>query len=195
MRSPALIFLLLLPAMFARAQNADINLLRNLNTRGTPFLDNTCLVLSRSVAPVMVAEPLTVFVWGLVKKDSSLGRRSVVIGATLLTAGAISTGLKYLVNRERPFVTYPFIEQKMEAVSPSFPSGHSSAAFSVAASLTFAFPKWYVAAPAFLWAAGVGYSRMELGVHYPTDVLAGACIGAGSAWLMWEANKWLQRRK
>jgi undecaprenyl-diphosphatase len=36
---------------------------------------------------------------------------------------------------------------------------------------------------------------MYLGVHYPTDVLAGAVIGAGSAWLMYKANRWLFRKK
>jgi undecaprenyl-diphosphatase len=79
--------------------------------------------------------------------------------------------------------------------SPSFPSGHTSVAFSTATSLYLAYPKWYVAVPAFTYAASVGYSRMYLGVHYPSDVLAGAVIGAGSAWLMYKANKWLFKKK
>jgi membrane-associated phospholipid phosphatase len=177
------------------AQNADINLLHNINSNGSIFLDNTCRGLSKSVTPVLIAEPLGVFMYGLVKKDSVLKGSSYVICASLLAAGIISTGLKYTVNRERPFATYSFITKKIEAGSPSFPSGHTSGAFSVATSLSLAFPRWYVIAPSFLWAAGVGYARMELGVHYPTDVLAGAVIGAGFSWLMWKANKWLASRK
>ena len=56
--------------------------------------------------------------------------------------------------------------------------------------MTFAFPKWYVAVPAFSWAGAVGYSRMHLGVHYPSDFLVGAAVGAGSAWL----GHWLNKR-
>ena len=177
------------------AQNIDINLLHNINSSGTPFLDNTCKVLSKSITPFLIAEPLGVFVYGLIKKDSTIKRKSYVIGTSLLVAAGITVGLKFSINRPRPFVTYTFIEKKIEAGSPSFPSGHTSSAFSVATSIGLAFPKWYVIAPSFLWAAGVGYSRMELGVHYPTDVLAGAIIGAGSSWLMWKANKWLSSRK
>ena len=42
----------------------------------------------------------------------------------------------------------------------------------------------------------LGYSRMYLNVHYPSDVLASAILGSGTAWLTWKANKkWLQRKK
>lgn len=89
--------------------------------------------------------------------------------------------MKYGFNRKRPFVTYPdLITKKSEAGSPSFPSGHTSQAFATATSLSLAYPKWYVIAPSLLWAGAVGYSRMELGVHYPSDVLVGALIGIGS---------------
>jgi len=44
-----------------------------------------------------------------------------------------------------------------------------------------AYSKWYVIAPSLLFAGSVGYSRMYLGVHYPTDVATGAALGTSTA--------------
>lgn len=177
------------------AQNFDIDLLHDLNSGTHITRDNISLGITKSVTPVTIAVPLGVFILGAAKHDSVTKRKSYVIAASLLTSSAITLGLKYLINRDRPFVTYSFITKKTEAGSPSFPSGHTSSAFSTATSLSLAYPKWYVITPSFLWACSVGYSRMELGVHYPSDVFVGAIVGAGSAWLMWEANKYLARKK
>jgi len=102
--------------------------------------------------------------------------------------------MKYTINRDRPFVTYPDICKKSGAASPSFPSGHTSSAFATATSLTLAYPRWYIVVPSFAWAGTVAYSRMDLGVHYPSDILIGAMIGAGSAWLTFKINKKLNIR-
>jgi membrane-associated phospholipid phosphatase len=56
-------------------------------------------------------------------------------------------------------------------------------AFATATSLSLVCPKWYVILPSFTYASLMGYSRMYLGVHYPSDVLIGALIGSGSAYL------------
>ena len=176
------------------SQNSDVKLLHSINSGNSTSWDNINKVFSLSVTPMSIAAPAGLFLYGAFSHDSTVKKNSYLVGASLLASGIITTGMKYGFNRTRPFVTYPFITKKSEAGSPSFPSGHTSSAFATATSLSLCYPKWYVIAPSFLWASAVGYSRMELGVHYPSDVLVGALIGAGSSWLMWKANRWINNK-
>jgi len=177
------------------SQNADIDLLKEINLKRNKSFDPTFRFVTNSALPVSIASPLIIFSVGLIKNDSMLKSKGVYVGETILVSAFISTALKYIVNKERPFVTYPFIEKATSAGSPSFPSGHTSDAFATATSLSIAFPKWYVIAPSFLWAGAVGYSRMDLGVHYPSDVLAGAVVGSGSAILTYHLNRWINKKR
>ena len=188
-----LIFILLL-ATNLMAQNTDIDLLRKINVDRNTKLDQAFIVITNSDSPVSLAVPSGFLIAGLIKKDSSLINKGLYIGGSLVVSTIITTGLKYSIKRDRPFVTYPDIVKLSPAGSPSFPSGHTSMAFSTATSLSLAVPKWYVAVPAHLWAGAVGYSRMHLGVHYPSDVFFGALIGSGSAVGCFYLNNWLKEK-
>lgn len=187
--------LLLLFSANCFSQNADIDLLKEINLNRNKSLDPTFRFITNTATPLSIAAPVFVFSVGLIKGDSTLKSKGIYLGETVLVAAFISTALKYAVNRERPFVAYPFIEKATSGGSPSFPSGHTSTAFATATSLSLEFPKWYVIAPSFIWAGAVGYSRMDLGVHYPSDVLAGAIVGSGSAFLTYELNKWINKKR
>ena len=164
-------------------------MLKSINVNRNKSLDPTFRVITHSVTPISIGAPLIIVGVGLIKKDSSLTHKGLYIAESVIGAAFISVALKYTVKRPRPFITYPFIDKQAAAGSPSFPSGHTSEAFATATSLSIAFPKWYVVAPSFLWAGAIGYSRMHLGVHYPSDVLAGAIVGAGTAYLCHFINK------
>ncbi len=88
--------------------------------------------------------------------------------------------IKQAVKRPRPFRK---LEGFVNLIEPqdtfSFPSGHTAGAFVAALIIGACNPIYYIAAC--LWASLVGISRIYLGVHYPTDVAAGACLGALSA--------------
>ncbi len=176
------------------SQDPGIELLRRINLQRNTHLDPAFRFVSDATAPVAFSLPLLMTGTGLLLHDSATVCNGVYVGCTLASAAVITTVLKYGINRPRPFVTYPDIEKAGDAGSPSFPSGHTSDAFALATSLTIAYPKWYVAIPAYAWGCTVTYARMDLGVHYPGDVLAGAAVGAGSAVLCRLGQQWLNKK-
>ncbi len=188
-----LIFLASLSNIFA--QNIDINLLRNINLKRDQSLDQTFKFFSDTNAPIAVATPIVIFSIGWLNKDKNLKKQAVFIAESLLVSTFIATAAKYSFKRERPFTTYPELDKQSDGGNYSFPSGHTSAAFSTATVISLAYPKWYIITPSFLWASAVGYSRMDLGVHYPSDVLAGALVGSGSAYLTLKINKWINKKQ
>jgi len=174
------------------SQNPDIRLLRSINSPESLPSDRFFIFISDSHVYLEVGVPVSVGVVGFIKHDNQMKREAVEMMAATIVNFGITTALKYSINRERPFITYPDIVKKSRAGTPSFPSGHTSAAFALATSLSLSFPKWYIIVPSYAWAGTVGYSRMHLGVHYPSDVLFGAIVGSGSAWLTHVINKKLR---
>jgi membrane-associated phospholipid phosphatase len=176
------------------AQNFDINLVKSITRLQNDFKDDYFNFTSKSVNYVNITAPLGLLTAGIIKHDKKLQKDAVFMIGGFITSSIITHSLKAIVNRDRPYITYIYIDKKDSGGGYSFPSGHTSAAFCTATSLSLLFPKWYVIGPAYLWAASVGYGRMYQGVHYPTDVLAGALVGAGSAWLSYKAEKWYSKK-
>ncbi|MDR1585174.1 MAG: phosphatase PAP2 family protein [Prevotellaceae bacterium] len=177
-----------------KAQNADIDLLRRLN-HSPSGLRNYSSFVSQTTYFAVVSVPLVVGATALIRQDDDLLKDALYITASMAATTVLTTGLKYGVNRERPYNTYPGqLDVAYLESSPSFPSAHTSIAFTTATSLSLKYPKWYVIVPSYAWAVSVGYSRMNLGVHYPSDVLAGALLGAGSSYLTYKINNWFWKK-
>lgn len=88
--------------------------------------------------------------------------------------------LKRCVKRNRPYEAQKGIKNRINPSDRfSLPSGHTAAAWVIAILLGLQVP--FLIIPLFLWSFLVGVSRIYLGVHYPTDVLAGFTLGALSA--------------
>lgn len=93
----------------------------------------------------------------------------------------VNVGLKNIVARTRPYEVIEGLRILVERQSDfSFPSGHSCASFASAfVYFRMAPKKWGI--PALILAALIAFSRLYVGVHYPTDVIAGILIGILSA--------------
>ena len=189
----SLLFLLNLTIL--PSQNIDYQILKDLNKYQSPSDNRFNQFISDAAAPLSIGTPLVMFGVGLIQKNQDLKSKGIQTGiAFALTLGE-TYALKYLINRPRPYLTHPDLKNVTTEGSPSFPSGHTSSVFSIATSLSVNYPKWYVIVPAYTWAAATGYSRMYLNVHYPSDVLVGALLGSGTAWLTWKINKKWQKKK
>ena len=172
------------------AQSGEVNLLHNINPSNP---SSKVWKLATSAAyPIAAGVPAGILVAGYLQHDKDLELKGWKIVGALAVNTVIAEGLKYAVNRERPYEKYPSLIHPFDASEKgqSFPSGHTSEAFAMAASLSIECKKWYVVLPAYGYASAVGYSRLYLGEHYPTDVLAGAVVGIGSAYL----SNWLQHK-
>ncbi len=194
MKRLAFIILILWPLCLF-SQNIDIRILRSINSPEMLPSDNFFRFVSNSEVYIALGVPAGLAIGGIISDDKDAVRNAVVMIAAVTVTAGLTEALKYSIHRDRPFVTYPDILKKSNAGSPSFPSGHTSNAFAAATSISLSYPKWYIIAPSYLWAGTVGFSRMDLGVHYPSDVLAGAVIGAGSAYLTYMINQKLNPKR
>ena len=80
------------------------------------------------------------------------------------------------MKRDRPYERMVDVQFRVRPPDRfSFPSGHTASAFLMMTLLANTFPALQI--PTFCWATLVGVARVHLGVHYPTDVLAGALLG------------------
>ena len=107
---------------------------------------------------------------------------------TVIVSGIIlADGVKSLIQRDRPS-NLPGAYVQEQVFHSSFPSGHTTTSFGFAMMLTLlawnSRYRWIIAGASFAWALLVGLSRIYRGVHWPTDVIGGACFGVAGACLV-----------
>lgn len=183
-RSFTITLLLLVSAGSSEAQwlqRFDDNTLIDIQQTRTPEQTGFFRFISNSNNYVDIGVPAGLLVAGAIRNDKGMRENAAFVASSTALSFGMTFLLKHLVKRPRPFVQNVHIVPVYRAADTSFPSGHTSTAMSTVTALSMAYPKWYVIAPAFLWAGTVGYSRMYLGVHYPTDVIGGTAVGVGSA--------------
>ncbi|MCC7123695.1 MAG: phosphatase PAP2 family protein [Acidobacteria bacterium] len=156
----------------------DAALFPLINQSHSPALDDVMLLASAvgKAAFVWVAVALIAMVYPARRMAAFR-----VLIAVLCAYALVDGVLKRVVDRDRPFVQHAdvrLIDQRPD--TSSFPSGHAASAFAGALATSRLFP----AARIVWWplAILIAVSRVYVGAHWPTDVLAGALIGVAVAW-------------
>jgi membrane-associated phospholipid phosphatase len=162
-------------------QRIDDRTMISLALHRTPEATPTMRFLSRNLMYGNIGVPAGLLIGGIITNDRNMRENAGYVASSTAISFVATYLIKKLVGRPRPFIRNLKIVPVYIPGESSFPSGHTSTSFSTAMAVSRAYPKWYVIAPAFLWAGATGYSRMYLGVHYPTDVLGGAVLGSGTA--------------
>lgn len=154
----------------------------------SPVVQTSLHAAHRSAFPVFYGGVPAAWVGAWAFRDNGDYRDAYRLTVVQLTTFGVVTALKRAVGRPRPYVTQPLVSRssryragQTEGAYESFPSGHASLSVALATSWSLSHPRWYVIAPSAVWATAVTVSRLHLGVHYPSDVLAGAVLGAGIA--------------
>jgi len=164
--------------LFEYISNRDINILRIINNSWKcRFLD----IIMPAMTYLGSFSFMFIFCTGAFLLSSSLIH---IMAVKAMIAITISTGigklLKISVTRLRPFIDIPNLNIKKIGIDKySFPSGHTTGAFSLAVIIALYFPIFgFITIPL---ACCVGVSRMYIGVHYPTDVIVGVILGSISS--------------
>jgi len=117
----------------------------------------------------------------------------VFTALAVFVADLLANGLKLVTDRPRPYVANPDQDPlTTAALELSFPSGHAATAFAGATALYRFLP--HRAVPLYLLAAAIAWSRVYVGVHYPSDVLVGAALGVATTLLLLLAIRRLSPR-
>ena len=177
----------------AQIKGIDNHMLRTIEKYRTPKQNTFFKFVSKINNPVCLTGPAALFVTGALQPNTILRKKALFGIETIATAQIITFSLKFTISRRRPHLFDTTFTAVVPAHNAAFPSGHTAEAFAMATAMSIAVPKWYVIVPAFAWASIMAYARIYLGVHYPSDVVAGAIVGAGSGYLMYKLNNWLQK--
>ena len=147
-----------------------------------PTKNDIAQVLNYFGQPIVFV-PATVIpiVVGLITHHQNITMSGVRIGSSLLLAGATTGVLKYTVGRYRPNETSTQYEFAPFSGHDSWPSGHTTMAFALAASASYELHRTWATVGLYTLAAGTGWARMEQEKHWLTDVGGGLLIGITSA--------------
>jgi undecaprenyl-diphosphatase len=156
----------------------DIALFSLINGSHSPALDDAMVLASALGKAGFIWLTVAILAAVFPTRRMAAWRLALAVGMAYLLVDGI---IKPLVDRDRPYevrADVRLIDQR--PTTGSFPSGHAAAAFAGALAAARLFPVAQVVW--WLLAAVIGFSRVYVGAHWPSDVLAGALVGVAAAW-------------
>ena len=172
------------PSLYNVLHQFDIKALKSVNSNRFESLDPFFLLITNTSSMLCVIITCLILLAGSLMKKRALVLKGWQLLVTFLTSFVFIKTLKYLIGRDRPFITYDFLDKLAHAESMSFPSGHTFEAFAFATAVVLQFKNPWLKYVIFLWAVLVGLSRMVLGMHYLSDVLGGLIFGILSGYFV-----------
>lgn len=156
-----------------------LHLLRNLSNKALDSIFEIITFFGEQYAIIII---LVILYYAVSKK---IGQRILY---SIVTSINFNNFLKLIIKRPRPFSDVhqnPVVPARLETASGySFPSGHTQNASVTYSSLSINFKKKYVIIPSIILIVLIGFSRLWLGCHYPSDVICGLIFGVSAAFLL-----------
>ena len=157
----------------------------------SPLLDWLILFFA-SYFPYLVVAGFLILLAAAASPRREKIRVLLVVGGSALIArlGAVEA-IRFFYHRPRPFTAFSF-QPLFPDTAWSFPSGHAAFFFALATAVYLYNKKWGVGF--FVAATFISVSRVAAGVHYPSDVLAGALLGALIAYIVFKIAKYWEQK-
>ncbi|KEI00712.1 phosphatase PAP2 family protein [Clostridium botulinum] len=167
--------------LFQNIKTKDASILKLINN------SMNCKILDFIMTPITYLGSLTFCIVFCLITIFNSNRHIHLLGITAATTLIISSFIGFIiknsVNRLRPFIHIKNLNIKKIGIDKySFPSGHTTAAFSISTIISLSYPHTAIISTGI--ASCVGLSRLYLGVHYPTDVLCGVFLGSITSFIV-----------
>src|SRR5437868_71193 len=170
--------------------NFDQSIVEWLNHNRIRPLDDFFIFITDTASFVAYSITAIILIYAFYKRQTATKLKGLQILCSILLSTLVVTVIKNIIKRQRPYEIDMLIEKLSVGGGFSFPSGHTADAFVMATSVSLLLTKkkWWLF-PLWIWALMIAYSRILLGVHYLSDVLASMVIGVFIAFLMHLAFK------
>jgi membrane-associated phospholipid phosphatase len=127
--------------------------------------------------------------YGVVKKDRKIIDTSWLMAESFFFTRIATVALKWSLGRARPYAgegadSFHFLSFSGKEEYKSMPSGHASGIFSLMTVLARQYDYWWIKLPAYTFAFSVGFQRIQINDHWPSDVLLGGLIGYSTATML-----------